>query len=199
MKKRKTRRSKVTKKRQPSARKPKKPRVNETDPVRLIGRGKMTIEQLIGQPPVQVKGSPAAMLERMAMLGMRKDQISFLMDFKKGELDRILSSSGSLSTAYKKGRAKGEQFVTGALFKLIIAGNIAAIIFYLKAQCGWSDRVQVDATVKHELGDTFKAAVDSAPKWVNQAIEDMPAKSRRLLETEWKRVATEPESEDEAA
>lgn len=162
------------------------------DIVRKIDRGEVKIEALIGRPPIHLPSTDVGKIERMSMLGMRQDQMALIMGWNSGQLRTMINSAKSpIGPAYKRGRAKGEQFVTSALFKLIIAGNIAAIIFYLKAQCNWSDRLQIDATVKHELGDTFKEAVNGAPQWVNKAVTHLSKKKRRTLETKWKRIAQE--------
>jgi hypothetical protein len=39
----------------------------------------------------------------------------------------------------KKGIAEGEAVATGKLFAMVKAGNLGAVIFYLKAKCGWRD------------------------------------------------------------
>jgi len=36
-------------------------------------------------------------------------------------------------------RAEGEAVATGKLFKMVQAENLGAVIFYLKAKCGWRD------------------------------------------------------------
>jgi hypothetical protein len=41
--------------------------------------------------------------------------------------------------AIKKGVAEGEAIATGKLFAMVKAGNLGAVIFYLKAKCGWRD------------------------------------------------------------
>tara|TARA_R110000851_G_scaffold62941_4_gene144148 strand:+ start:1429 stop:1893 length:465 start_codon:yes stop_codon:yes gene_type:complete len=44
-----------------------------------------------------------------------------------------------ISVAYKKGRAKSIAVVAGSLLAQARAGNITAMIFYLKTQAGWAE------------------------------------------------------------
>ena len=42
--------------------------------------------------------------------------------------------------AIKRGKARGIQWISNALFEAAIEGSVPAMIFYLKARAGWSDK-----------------------------------------------------------
>ena len=55
----------------------------------------------------------------------------------------LLSRKGddaAFDAAIKRGKAKGIQEVSNALFESALQGCVPAMIFYLKARAGWSDK-----------------------------------------------------------
>lgn len=85
-------------------------------------------------------------VERMAALGLTQEQVSSVLGISPRTLRNYKRDNPRLDAAYKKGRAKGLAYVATSLRGLIEQGNVAAIIFYLKTQGGWS------TTHKHEIG-----------------------------------------------
>ena len=53
-----------------------------------------------------------------------------------------------VDAAMKRGRAKANIKVGNALMKAIEGGNVTAIIFYLKARAGWTEKQQIEAEIK---------------------------------------------------
>lgn len=76
--------------------------------------------------------------------------------------------SEKLVSAIEKGRSKGATFVMGKLRQLIQKDNVPAIIFYLKAQCGWRDRDPVGETAAPAREDA-----DTPSVVVNIGVRDM--------------------------
>ena len=122
-------------------------------------------------------------VKHMAELGMTLEQMAYIMDMSEKTLKRRMVDDETLKTSYKRGKAEGVLFVTGQLMGLIIIGNVAAIIFYLKTQCGWRERIDVGGKVVHEHVDTFAGAVETAPTYIRDIIERLPLKAKRDLET----------------
>jgi hypothetical protein len=67
------------------------------------------------------------------------EQIAKYLGISPRTFDRLLLRQPEVRTAYDKGRSKALAFVGQELLKHARDGNIAAIIFYLKAQGGWAD------------------------------------------------------------
>ena len=55
----------------------------------------------------------------------------------------LLDRDSDLSERYKRGRARAVGAVAQSLVSKARAGNVAAMIFYLKTQGGWRETVQV--------------------------------------------------------
>jgi len=78
-------------------------------------------------------------IEIMAGLGLTLDEIALILNISPRTLDRRIADNENVAIAYKTGRAKAKMKVTGKLFEQIEKGKIAAILFYLKTQCGWRE------------------------------------------------------------
>ena len=80
----------------------------------------------------------------MAAQGLTYEQIADALGISVRTLDGRRSESADFADAIKRGRAKGIEVVTNKLFEQCREGNTTAIIFFLKARAGWSDKVVVD-------------------------------------------------------
>ncbi|MGO9062163.1 MAG: phBC6A51 family helix-turn-helix protein, partial [Candidatus Binataceae bacterium] len=81
-----------------------------------------------------------AKVERLASQGLTFEQIAASLGIHVATLYKYKRRLGEFNEALEKGRAAGHDTVTSKLFELVRAGNVAAIIFYLKARCGWRDQ-----------------------------------------------------------
>lgn len=79
-------------------------------------------------------------LETMAGRGLTLDDCAAVLNISPRTLDRRLSDDEEVKEAYKRGRAIAKDAVTSKLFDQINDGNLTAIIFYLKTQCGWREK-----------------------------------------------------------
>ena len=77
-------------------------------------------------------------IERLAGLGLNQEAISEFIGFSERTLRRRLNEDERVLAAYKKGRARGHEYAANCLRRAMAEGEVAAIIFYLKTQCGWS-------------------------------------------------------------
>jgi hypothetical protein len=111
----------------------------------------------------------------------------------KEDLERITRAAGlinvediaaiwgiSKTTLYKyaseelqKGRASTRLFVANKLLDAIKRGNIAATIFFLKTQSGWTEtqRIETDVNVQHVISAKPLEEGDWAKKWTGKTID----------------------------
>jgi hypothetical protein len=87
-------------------------------------------------------------VETLSGMGLRHDEIRILVPDKNGK-------PITLNTLYKyfrkeldRGKARASSSIANALYRKAQAGDVAAQIFWLKAQCGWSEKHRVELTGK---------------------------------------------------
>lgn len=99
----------------------------------------------IGRPLIQVEQKDLRIVEEMAGRGATLDAIARVIGISPSTLDRWLVRD-EVREAYEKGRAIATDQVASALFDLAtLDRNVAAVIFWLKAQAGWKDKPQPEA------------------------------------------------------
>ena len=91
-------------------------------------------------------------VERLASQGLTMDQIASCLGCCTATLYNKMGSELEVLEAVKRGRAKGIEEITNALFQSAKGGNITAQIFYLKNRNPdeWRDRRETDLTSKGE-------------------------------------------------
>ena len=89
-----------------------------------------------------------AKIEELAGLGLTREQIALSLGVSYSTLNRRAKESEEIETAMRRGRALANIKVAGELMKAIEAGNVTAIIFYLKARAGWTEKQQIEAEIK---------------------------------------------------
>ena len=88
-------------------------------------------------------------VEAMAGLGLTIEQISLILGVSPATTYAYKRNFPKLSRAYQRGRARGAMQVMNNLRTQSNAGGpgaVAAAIFYLKTQCGWSEKTQVEVS-----------------------------------------------------
>lgn len=88
-----------------------------------------------------------AKVEELAGLGLTREQIALSLGVSYSTLNRRAKESEEIETAMKRGRALANIKVAGELMKAIEAGNVTAIIFYLKARAGWTEKQKIEAEI----------------------------------------------------
>lgn len=96
-----------------------------------------------GRPPKLVTAQHLRTIEAMAGLGARLDDIAIALDISPSTLDRWLKDD-QVRSQYEKGRIRATQAIAESLFSMAMAGEVAAAIFWLKAQAGWTDKPQLE-------------------------------------------------------
>lgn len=91
-----------------------------------------------------------AEVERLAGQGLTDQQIADSLGISRRTLANRKKDSAQIAQAIKRGKAKGIETVTNALFhKITKERNTTAIIFYLKAQAGWKETQLIEQ--KHDV------------------------------------------------
>ena len=91
-----------------------------------------------------------AKIERLAGQGFRLEDIAIACDVSTSTLQKW-KDTPAVATAYRKGRIEATSNVAERLYTLALGGDVAACIFWLKAQAGWSDRPAPEATAQAEV------------------------------------------------
>lgn len=83
-------------------------------------------------------------VEDLAAQGLTFEQIATCL----GTTDRTLlnrrKESSEVSEAIKRGRERGVALAASQLQNLIAQGNLGAVIFYLKAKGGWTEKQVIE-------------------------------------------------------
>lgn len=95
----------------------------------------------LGRPKKNIEDKDLRIVEDMAGRGARLDAIATVIGISSSTLDRWLQRE-DIRAAYDKGRAIATDHVAQSLYNQAIGGNVAAAIFWLKAQAGWTDKPQ---------------------------------------------------------
>lgn len=80
-------------------------------------------------------------IERMAGLGSTLRDIAYVLDVSKSTLERWLEDE-TVRAHYEKGRAIAKEKIARKLWDKAMEGDTASLIFWLKAQAGWTDKPQ---------------------------------------------------------
>ena len=91
-----------------------------------------------------------AKIERLAGQGFRLEDIAIACDVSVSTLQKW-KELPEVATAYRKGRIEATSNIAERLYTLALGGDVASCIFWLKAQAGWSDRPQPEATAQAEV------------------------------------------------
>ena len=78
-------------------------------------------------------------VEELAAQGLTNAQIPHCLGISETTLYDKKNQLTEFSETIKKGKAKGIQKVSNALFEAALSGNVTAMIFYLKVRAGWKE------------------------------------------------------------
>jgi hypothetical protein len=98
---------------------------------------------MAGRPKIEVTEELCTEAEQHAANGLTKKEIAHNLGFTYATLRRRAKENSSFSNAIKTGQSKGIAKMANALMVAGLAGNVTAMIFYLKnrAPNTWKDRV----------------------------------------------------------
>lgn len=100
------------------------------------------------------------LIETLAGKGLTERQIGQYCGYCQGHWNTLRRKNPEINAAIDKGRAKMIVKVADALIdNAIEEKNVTAQIFFLKAQAGWSDKVEIKAEVNQNV--SFKEMSDT--------------------------------------
>jgi transcriptional regulator with XRE-family HTH domain len=105
-------------------------------------------------------------VEKLAAQGLSEQQIADCLGISRSTIDRRKRDDDAFVAALKRGKHRGIENVTNALYEAATAGdkpNVSAMIFYLKNRAGWRDRADIsaDITADATLSLDIEAALDA--------------------------------------
>ena len=109
-----------------------------------------------------------AQVEELAARGLTMEQIATSLGVSDTTLYRRKATMKEVSEAIKRGKRRGVVTIANKLFEAAEAGNMAAVIFFLKTQGGWREKQQV------ELAGEITAKVKAEPldEWFKRINAD---------------------------
>lgn len=119
-------------------------------------------------------------VEELASKGLTIEQIAASL----GISDRTLYSKkkryAEIADAIKKGQAAGIATIANKLFQKAMGGNVAAMIFFLKARADWSDKLQIEGPgsgplkveVKHDAPKLSESQVQALIELGNEVVRE---------------------------
>ena len=121
-------------------------------------------------------------VQELASRGLTLEQIAVALGISPRTLYNRRRKFAEVADAIKKGRALGVAAVASKLWEAAMAGNITAIIFYLKTRGGWSEKAQIDVSI-----DSGRRIPDGIGGWYSVADAEI---AKRLTTDELMRIAS---------
>jgi len=103
-----------------------------------------------GRPEILINDEMIRRAEAYAAQGLTMPQIASVLGMSQTTLYDKKSKFSEFSEAIKRGKDKGIATITNALFNKAREGDNTAMIFYLKNQAGWQDRIEKETIVEHK-------------------------------------------------
>ena len=99
----------------------------------------------MGRKPKELTEEQTVQVEALAAY-LSQDQIADYFGISDRTFREMMGRDPSISSAYKRGKAKAIGSVAQGLLQKARAGDTASAIFYLKTQAGWRETQQIDHT-----------------------------------------------------
>lgn len=106
-----------------------------------------------GQKPWKPSAEDLKKAEALASRGMTQEQIALALGISQSTYYKYKSEESEFSEIIKRGQAIGIAKVADALRSRVEEGDTTAMIFFLKARAGWSDRQEIHQTIEHSIID----------------------------------------------
>tara|TARA_R110002111_G_scaffold187745_2_gene253352 strand:+ start:377 stop:853 length:477 start_codon:yes stop_codon:yes gene_type:complete len=102
----------------------------------------------IGRPEIKITEELCKKAEVYAAQGLTMPQIASVLGMSQTTLYDKKGKFTEFSEAIKRGKDKGIATITNALFNKARQGDNTSMIFYLKNQAGWQDRVEKETIIE---------------------------------------------------
>ena len=103
---------------------------------------------MTGRPLTTLTEAQRAEVETLAAV-LNAEQIADFLGIGRTTFFAMLNRDEDLSERYKRGKARAIGAVAQSLVTKARAGNVTAMIFFLKTQAGWRETLQVAETAPH--------------------------------------------------
>jgi hypothetical protein len=96
----------------------------------------------MSRPHITLNDAQRAEVETLAAV-LNAEQIADFLGFGRTTFFALLNRDADLAERYKRGKARAIGAVAQSLVTKARAGNVTAMIFFLKTQAGWRETVDV--------------------------------------------------------
>ena len=103
----------------------------------------------IGRPKIEITEDLCKKAESLAAQGLTQQQIASVLGMSETTLYDKQSKFTEFSDSIKRGKDKGIATVTNALFNKARQGDNTSMIFFLKNQAGWQDKVEKETIIEN--------------------------------------------------
>jgi hypothetical protein len=146
---------------------------------------------MMARSTMQVTQAQAAEVETLAAV-LTSAQIADFLGIGRTTFYAILDRDRDLAERYKRGRARAVGAVAQSLITKARAGNVTAMIFYLKTQGGWRETLEV-ARGRQDPGEALDLSQlsDEVLEGIMEVVAKASAQERRTLEPDQNRSAVD--------
>lgn len=103
-------------------------------------------EPWIGRPPIVIDDELLGKAESLAAQGLNLEQIAYSLNMGVSTLYEKKKDYPEFVEAIDRGKAKGVAQIANRMFTKALTGDNTCMIFYLKAQGGWRDNLDINLT-----------------------------------------------------
>jgi hypothetical protein len=137
---------------------------------------------MMARSTMQVTQAQAAEVETLAAV-LTSAQIADFLGIGRTTFYAILDRDRDLAERYKRGRARAVGAVAQSLITKARAGNVTAMIFYLKTQGGWRETLEV-APGRQDRGEALDLSQlsDEVLEGIMEVLAKAKAEERQILE-----------------
>lgn len=125
---------------------------------------------MTGRPLITLTDAQRAEVETLAAV-LTADQIADFLGFGRTTFFALLNRDEDLSERYKRGKARAIGAVAQSLVTKARAGNVSAMIFFLKTQAGWRETVEVTSPREEETTLDLSELSDGALRELLAVVE----------------------------
>jgi len=101
-----------------------------------------------GRPRILIDDELCKKAELYAAQGLTMNQIASVLGMSETTLYDKQSKFSEFSDSIKRGKNRGISAITNALFNKARRGDNTAMIFYLKNQAGWQDKIEKETIIE---------------------------------------------------
>jgi hypothetical protein len=129
----------------------------------------------LGRPAITLSEAQIAEVETLAAV-LTAEQIADYFGIGRTTFFAMIQRDPSIAERYKRGRARAIGAVAQSLIAKARAGNVVAMIFFLKTQAGWRETAEVAVS----LGEAREPGAGDAMALLRERLERIAERQRQL-------------------